>query len=398
MAQLTFDDSILDNSLLQNALRLAVYHGSRIYTDLEPLSLLPSRSTILTSTGSYYLTYMFKPRCQGENYENSRALTYFKIGPSNPREPVHQNLEYFDQYSSMQILDLSNNRFCGVIGDYFNNLKQLRTLDLRNNILDGKTNQINLFNCENLRSLYLGGNRLTDCEYERKQLRSTIPSCEVDFGTPTGREKKLFLHLTWVEVENKFYAQVMDNLHEIEQFHESENNRYLSEHKIRHSSAILDLNIFEDNEIQIIRWNGYRSTGLEKKFIDHAEKFVCPTYRIKDDSRPFVVVKHTQQSGEHRQHIKRFSTETEARSEFDNDNDDKSMAIYDLRNGIDNIREVKFKGVKITNDFYNIEKDFNQWMKKLVFSNYFTTTLGITNQIRDISHTNRNVNFEIEAN
>merc|ERR1711908_71110 len=102
---------------------------------------------------------------------------------------------------------------------------------------------------------------------------------------------------------------------------------------------------------------------------------------IRDDPRPFAVVKHTQQTGEHKQHIRRFSTETDARLEFDNDNDGKSMAIYDLRNGIDNVREARFKGVRFTHDAYCIEEDFNEWLRKLVFSQYFGITLGITNQI-----------------
>ena len=65
------------------------------------------------------------------------------------------------------------------------------------------------------------------------------------------------------------------------------------------------------------------------------------------------------------------------------------MAVYDIRNGLSNIREVEYKGKRLVVhrnpvierwllgkdkfDTYSIENDFNEWIKedKLIFSNYF---------------------------
>ena len=160
--------------------------------------------------------------------------------------------------------------------------------------------------------------------------------------------------MTWVQIENKFYTKT-GNLQEIEQFHRNEIDRYNREHLIEHSSAILDLNIFEDNEIQIKEWNGYRDTNLERQFIEHANEII-------KGFKPFVLVKHTQNSGIDNQVIKTFNDLTKAICELDNDASGKSMAVYDTRNGLDNIIEVKFKGVKVTDDDYNIENDFFEWI------------------------------------
>lgn len=340
---------------LQNAIRFAKQEGAGRYTETPvgiPIQVLNHLSQ--NQIEFYLMICAFKSRGDCERYEGFRSLTTIIMNPRlfNSSYRIHQNLVNFRQFSSLRFLDLSNNRFCGTIGDNFNNLKELEYLSLNDNEFEGKTSQIILNECKKLQKLFLGGNRLTDFEYERIQLRSTIPGCEVDFRTQSGKE--LLLHLTWVQIENKFYTKT-GNLQEIEQFHRNEIDRYNREHLIEHSSAILDLNIFEDNEIQIREWSGHRDTNLERQFIEHANEII-------KGFRPFVLVKHTQNSGIDNQVIKTFNDLTKAIRELDDDTSGKSMAVYDTRNGLDNIMEVKFKGVKVTHDDYNIENDFLEWI------------------------------------
>ena len=344
-------------SFLSSAIRFALEEGVGRYTEKPvgiPIQVLNHLSQ--NQIEYYWMICAFKSRESYYPYNLQRSLTVIIMNPRlfNSSYRIHQNLVSFGSWgSSLQFLDLSNNRFCGTIGYNFNNLKELEYLRLNDNEFEGKTSQIILNNCKKLQKLFLGGNRLTDFEYERIQLRSTIPGCEVDFGTQSGKE--LLLHLTWVQIENKFYTKT-GNLQEIEQFHRNEIDRYNREHLIEHSSAILDLNIFEENEIQIREWNGFRDVNLESQFTEHANEII-------KGFRPFVLVKHTQNSGIDNQVIKTFNDLTKAIRELDDDASGKSMAVYDTRNGLDNIMEVKFKGVKVTDDDYNIENDFLGWIK-----------------------------------
>ena len=346
-----------EDGFLLNAFRFALEEGVGRYTEKPvgiPIQVLNHQSQNLIEF--FLMVCVFKSRGDDEQYTGSRSLISIFMNPRlcHSSYRIHQNLENFRQFSSLQILDLSNNRFCGTIGDNFNNLKELEYLRLNDNEFEGKTSQIILNNCKKLQKLFLGDNRLTDFEYERVQLRSTIPRCEIDFGTQSGKE--LLLHLTWVQIENRFYTRT-GNLQEIEQFHRNEIDRYRREHSIEHSSVIMNLNINEYNEIypQINEWSGYRDVDLESQFVEHANEII-------KGFRPFAFVKHTQNSGIDNQVIKTFNNLTNAIFELDNDTNGKSMAVYDTRNGLDNIMEVKFKGVRVTDDYYNIENDFIEWI------------------------------------
>ena len=91
MAQLTFDDSFLDNSLLQNALRLAVYHGSRIYTDLDRKNseIYGASKAGIIQMSKYFATHLAN--------RNIRSNSVSPGGIYNPENP--QGKDFILNYS-----------------------------------------------------------------------------------------------------------------------------------------------------------------------------------------------------------------------------------------------------------------------------------------------------------
>ena len=86
----------------------------------------------------------FKSRESYIPYNILRSLTVIIMNPTlfNSSYRIHQNLglglgSFGSWASSLQFLDLSNNRFCGTIGSTFNNLKELEYLNLNNNEFEG---------------------------------------------------------------------------------------------------------------------------------------------------------------------------------------------------------------------------------------------------------------------
>jgi hypothetical protein len=327
---------------------------------------------------------------------NNRAIHCHEIESNlHPSNVISQDLIDFNYYSFLKFINLSNNKLSGTIGDKFNKLTDLIYLYLHSNVLEGEINEINLYNCKSLRVLTLGDNKFSDYEYQRRQLRSTIPQCEVNFYTEIGREKKLFIHLTWIQVEGKIYNRVFGTYDEALSHHESQYQHYNG----MHTMAILDLKIDQDeildNEngptVKIKKWHGYYfdryNNDLKEYFIKLAEISRC-AFLVHGDFRPFIFVKHVGYGTRSEQIIERYSDLQRAIQRLENDSDGKAMAVYDKRNGLSNIREVKYKGERIvvhTPEFlwavlgldneraYSIENDFNEWIKKdgLIFSKYF---------------------------
>ena len=365
----------------------------------EDLGTGTHRITLTKPDGQEYrITYSrqnFQRGIYMINFNNNAILGHEIETILHPSNVISQDLIDFNDYSFLRFINLSNNKLSGTIGDKFNKLTGLICLHLHSNVLEGEINEINLYNCKSLRVLSLGDNKFTDYEYQRRQLRSTIPQCEVNFFTEIGREKKLFIHLTWIQVEGKIYNRIFDTYYEALSHNESQYQYYNG----MHTMAILDLKIDQeeilDNEngptVKIKKWHGYYFDGynndLKEYFIKFAEYTRC-TFFVHGDFRPFIFVKHIGYGTRSQQIIERYSDLQRAIQRLENDSDGKAMAVYDKRNGLSNIREVKYKGRRIvvhTPEFlwavlgldneraYSIENDFNEWIKKdgLIFSKYF---------------------------
>ena len=383
-----------NNSFLQNVLTHIVNQGFRNSLNQPP----SSRYTLTRSYGQQHsITCTYKSRGPNEDYKGAKALTHLNLeGDANDDNlRISQILtNVFAQFSSLKFLKLSNNKFSGDIGNKFNNLTNLEELYLDNNNIIGRTNQIDLYNCKNLTKLAIGNNELSDYEYERRQLRSTIPWCEIDFGNQRGNEFKQFIHLTYVQVENKIYDHTSIDEATIYDYDHSQWGKYDG----MHTMAIIDLKVDQANDadnddghtVEIIKWHGYNvdnnNTDLRKKLLEYAEKCRCTIF-CASDFRPFVLVKHIGYGTKSQQKIFRYSDLNEAlyyfyQLKFTFDMEDyRSTAVYDLRNvpipldNLSNKREVIFHGVRETSDGYKIEGDFRDWMKELVFSFYFKKSI-----------------------
>ena len=378
-------------------------YGSHTFSLSKPNGMLHTiRYFIESSIGNHRFRYgdLIFWHVHGINFKNN-AVSDFDVEPLergsfvDPLDRISQDLIDFNDFPNLRFLNLSNNNLTGTIGDKFNELHCLEQLYLHNNGLKGEVNRINLHNCKNLRKLTLGGNKFTDYEYQRRQLKSTIPECDVDFGPRTGREKKLFIHLTWVQVEGKIYNRVFDTIGLALDYDQSQYQHYNG----LHTMAILDLKIDQeeilDNEngptVEIVKWHGYYTDALnndlKESFITFAEHVRCAFF-VHGDFRPFIFVKHIGYGTRSQQIIERYSDLRRAIQRLQNDSDGKSMAVYDARNGLSDIREVEYKGERLVVhsppvlqwalgldqfDTYSIEKDFNEWIKKdrLIFSKYF---------------------------
>lgn len=352
-----------------NIIQLEIRNGNR---SNRPQPKQGLRQIIVISNNSE--KYSIIPKYFGK--DGFKKLTHLDLENSNNPIIGYIPPSIGDLHSLIE-LNLSNNMLDGLIPKELKNLKHLEVLMLHNNELEGRTNEIDLNS--NLKRLTLYDNNFSDYDFERDQLKLTLPNCNIDFGS--GHGNKFDVHLVIImplDDSGDFITHVQYNYSNAFQIYSGYSNGCSTSDMY---AVLYDLKIDDD----INGGNDYGNTTKPEilnecgpveydRSLEIAEHYKHKIM-LNENVRPFIVVKHDTDIGPI---IYRFLSEHSANlkyNEIESNFPFKAQALYDLRNN--KLKEKKYKGSHVTGNGYSIENDFKLWMKNNCYSSSLNKVIGL---------------------